>query len=54
MHDKYEKQAITSLMKEAHIPGGSFAKIDAEGVEETFQVGIIAKDSKTTVKEDTP
>lgn len=54
MHDKYEKQAITSLMKEAHIPGGSFAKIDAEGVEETFQVGIIAKGSKTKVKEDTP
>lgn len=53
MHDKLEQQSIVSLMKEAHIPGGSFAKIDAEGGEATFQVGI-TRDSNTTVKEDTP
>ena len=54
MPDKYDKQSITSLMKEAHIPGGSFFKIDAEGAPESFQHGITAKGSNIKVQEDTP
>lgn len=54
MPAKYDKQSITSLMKEAHIPGGQFARIDAEGTPETFQDGITAKGSNIKVQEDTP
>lgn len=54
MYGKYDKRAIISLMKEAHILGGSFVKIDAEGDIETLQVGITAKNSNTKIKEDTP
>ena len=52
MQDKFDKQSIKSLMKEAHISGGSFANIDAEGSVETLQIGTIAKGSTTKVKED--
>lgn len=53
MWDKYDKRSINALMKAAHIPGGSFANIDAEGAIETFQIGTTAKDSRTKVKKDT-
>jgi CubicO group peptidase (beta-lactamase class C family) len=54
MQEKYDKQSLKSLMKEAHIPGGSFANIDVEGRVETLQIGTIAKDSTTKVKEESP
>lgn len=54
MPKKYDKHLISSLMKAAHIPGGSFANIDAEGEIDTLQLGIVAKDSTNKVKKDTP
>lgn len=54
MPDKFDKQSINSLMKKAHIPGASFANIDAAGSVETLPMGIIAKGSTTKIKADTP
>lgn len=54
MSGKYDKRSISSVMKAARIPGGSFAYIDAEGTTETLQIGTTTKDSATKVKKDTP